>query len=227
MAARLYLTGRRVLTVGNNPEAFLNGLTSNVMTAPRNAFLNIHGRIIAAFDQARSAGDGSFKLCIEAGFTDAVFGHLEKYSRISGASLKLTGERVYFDLEGTLAPSGGEIAIAQKKGQLVLTTRDLESSVTDDEFVAFCLRHHIPRHGVDFHGEMVLNVDPAEYVCFTKGCYLGQEPVAKVHHRSRPAWRLAVKYEDDCDGEEKAKMTSKSVDPATGKIRGFVFVPNN
>ena len=40
-----------VLSIKPNAETFLNGLTSNALDAPQNAFLNLHGRIIATFDQ--------------------------------------------------------------------------------------------------------------------------------------------------------------------------------
>jgi folate-binding protein YgfZ len=46
----------------------------------------------------------------------------------------------------------------------------------------------IPRHGVDMGPDNL----PGEAgiveraVSFTKGCYVGQEPVARMHHRGRP-----------------------------------------
>jgi tRNA-modifying protein YgfZ len=50
----------------------------------------------------------------------------------------------------------------------------------------------IPRHGVDMGAENLPGeagiVDRA--VSFTKGCYIGQEPVARMYHRGRPNRRL-------------------------------------
>jgi len=71
-----------------------------------------------------------------------------------------------------------------------------------------------------------LNVSENDFVSFTKGCFLGQEPIAKVHHRSRPTWKMVVRFEDESSVEEKVKMTSKTSDPGTGRILGFVFVGN-
>ena len=90
----------------------------------------------------------------------------------------------------------------------------------------FRLKNRIPIQGVDYNDDMVLNVDEHDFVSYTKGCFLGQEPVAKVHNRSKPTWKLAVRYEDELSDEEKAKMTSKILDPQTKRAMGFVFVRN-
>jgi folate-binding Fe-S cluster repair protein YgfZ len=73
----------------------------------------------------------------------------------------------------------------------------------------------------------LLNVSEREdLVSFTKGCFLGQEPISKVHNRSKPTWKLVVKSAEDCPPEERSKMTSQAIDPQTKKTRGFVFVKN-
>ena len=60
----------------------------------------------------------------------------------------------------------------------------------------------------------------------TKGCYLGQEIVARVHNLGKPPKRLVVKSENECNEEEKQKMTSKCHDPETGKTSGFLLIKN-
>lgn len=226
MSRSLYRTGKKVLRVsGSAVEAFLNGLTSNVMTAPRNAFLNIHGRIIATFDQYR-VDDGTFKLCLEEPFVDSVVGHLATYARISGVRLEVTDERVYHDTEELSAVCDGCPKIPQVRGRLVISAEDMEAGISDEDYTLFRVRHGIAVQGQDYQDEFLLNVSTTDFVSFTKGCYLGQEPVAKVYHRSRPTWRLTVRSQDDCDADEKARMTSKIFNPSTGKMAGFVFVKN-
>jgi len=100
-----------------------------------------------------------------------------------------------------------------------------KAEFTEKEFLLFRLRHNIPLHGIDYKDEMILNVG-YDRVSLTKGCYLGQEFVSKVHSRAKPTWKLVVKSEDECSDEEKAKMTSKVADPSSGKTMGFVFVKN-
>lgn len=222
---RLYKTTKKVLSVTPCPKAFLNGLTTNSLDKPQNAFVNIHGRIIATFDQVQ-ANDEKFLLVIEAAFLSAVLSHLERFARLSKTVLKEENLFVYFDLEGSYRPSPTEFVIAQKCGQLVLTANNLPSAVSDEEFTRFRLQNNIPLLGVDYKDEMLLNVSAEDFVSFTKGCFLGQEPLAKVHHRSKPTWKLVVKCEEQCLPEEKEKMTSRAVDPLSGKVSGFVFVAN-
>ena len=119
-----------------------------------------------------------------------------------------------------------EIIIPQKRGHMLITDEALEAVQPDDVCTLLRLKHRMPLQGTDYTDDFVLNVDPDEYVSFTKGCFLGQEPVSKVHNRSRPTWQLMVKYEDECDEETKAKMTSKALDPDTNRVIGFTFVRN-
>ena len=219
-----FKTNKKVLTVSPHPEKFLNGLTSNSLDKPQNAFVNLHGRIIATFDQFK-VNDELFLLVIEADFVSGVLAHVERFAKLSKVEIKPQGLAVYFDLAGDYKPGEGEYTLPQKAGRLVLTTKTLPA-VSESEFTLFRLKNDIPLLGVDYKDEMLLNVSEVNHVSFTKGCFLGQEPIAKVHHRSRPTWKLGAKFEDECTDEEKSKMTSKTTDPATGKVLGFVFVKN-
>jgi folate-binding protein YgfZ len=86
-----------------------------------------------------------------------------------------------------------------------------------------------PRFGAEFGTETM----PAEAgiveraVSFTKGCYIGQEPVARLHHRGRPnrhlrGLRLSAPVEPGAalslDGKEVGRVGSSCVSPALGAI---------
>jgi len=64
--------------------------------------------------------------------------------------------------------------------------------IGDDAAEVLRVELGIPRHGVDMGSDNL----PGEAgiveraVSFTKGCYVGQEPVARMHHRGRPNRRL-------------------------------------
>ncbi|MCC6758479.1 MAG: hypothetical protein IT395_02475 [Candidatus Omnitrophica bacterium] len=221
-----FKTTKKVLSVCHEPEKFLNGLTANSLDKPQNVFVNLHGRIIATFDQIKINED-QFLLVIEESFIPAVLEHVDRYARLSHAKIQSENLTVYFDVDGSYKPDKGEFVIPQKAGQLVLTAKNLSPLVSEAEFTVFRLKNNIPFLGIDYKDEMLLNVSETDFVSFTKGCFLGQEPIAKVHHRSKPTWKLAAKYEDECSAEEKAEMTSKAPDPVTGKVLGFVFVANN
>lgn len=221
----IYKTDKKVLEVRNNASAFLNGITSNTMGAPRNAFLNIHGRIIAVFDQTKVDED-TYWLIMENNCLQPVISHISRYAALSNAQVEELARKVYFDLDNSYSLQPDERAVEQKQGRLIISPRELNADVSEEEFKLFRLRHGIPRQGEDFHDEMILNVSVNEFVSFTKGCYLGQEPVSKVYNRSRPTWKLVVKKEKECNEAERQKMTSRCVDPESGETSGFVFVKN-
>ena len=222
---RIYRLDKTVLSVRNNPAQFLNGLTSNSLDQPQNAFLTIHGRIVATFDQVK-AGEDCILLCVEKAFVDATLRHTERYLKLSRTTMAREDYGVYFDLDGKYSPDWNEFVIAQKKGQLILSRKVMNSNISDEEFTLFRLDNGIPRQGVDYTDDFALNVSETDFVSYTKGCFLGQEPVSKVHNRSKPTWKLVARYADECSGEERAKMTSCVKEPSSGREKGFVFVGN-
>ena len=222
---KLYPLSRTVLAIHNNVVLFLNGLTSNAPDKPRNAFVNIHGRIIATFDQYR-VSDDEFVIAVERAFVDPLSAHLEKYIRLSGVRIEKLDRYVYFDVAGDGAPPAGSLVIVQRKGRIIISENELPTDVSEEEFTLFRVKNNIPVQGIDFRDEFLLNIGDDEFVSYTKGCFLGQEPISKVHNRSKPTWKLIVRYQDECSSEERQKMTSLVVDPATRRPMGFVFVPS-
>ncbi len=221
----MYKLDKMVLSVRGNAAQFLSGLTSNTLEAPHNAFLNLHGRIIATFDQVRT-GDDEFLLVIAPHAWEPLKAHIDKFARLSKTTILPTAHNVYFDLTGDFSLAEKEYVIPQKTGQLIVTTRPLLSDISVEAFTLFRLLHKIPLHGIDYHDDFILNVHEHDFVSYTKGCFLGQEPVAKVHNRSKPTWKLEVRYEDGMRDEDKVKMTSKIKEPYTNGTLGFVFVKN-
>lgn len=220
----IYKLDKTVVSVRANAEKFLIGLTSNTLEAPRNAFLNMHGRIVATFDQVRVSDGDLFLLVIASSVWEAVKTHTERYARLSHTTIEAVALNAYFDLSGDCPISEGEYTIPQNSGRIILTARAIPVDVSAEAFTSFRLQNNIPLHGVDYHDDFILNVHENDFVSYTKGCFLGQEPVSKVHSRSKPTWQLAVRCEDVLSEEEKAKMTSKARDPKTGRTFGFVFV---
>ena len=222
---RLHKLDKAVFRMKNNAAQFLNGLTANTFDRPRNAFLDIHGKIIATFDQIKISDD-EVLVVVENKIADALLSHLDRYARLSGVVIQKEDYQTFFDLDADAPLGPGDFAIVQKRGRLLVTRKDLKANVSDDEFTLFRLKNNIPWHGIDYRDDFLLNVSEEEFVSFTKGCFLGQEPVSKVHSRSKPSWKLVVKAFDKCSPEERNKMTSRISDPETKKEIGFVFVSN-
>ena len=221
----IYHLDKIALRFSTNVAQLLNGLTTNTLDCPRNAFVTVHGRIVATFDQVKISDD-EFFVIIEKLFYDSLRQHIDQFLKLNKTKVETGGENVYFDLNGDAPVEAGDFVVPQKFGRLLVTARRLKANVSEEEFLLFRLRHNIPVHGIDYHDEMLLNVNDEEFVSYTKGCFLGQEPIAKVHNRSKPTWKLVVRCEDELTDEEKLKMTSRVKDPKTGRIQGFVFVRN-
>ncbi len=201
---------------------FLKNYSSNTPDKPLNAFIDLQGRIVATFYQAVLPADEAL-VVIESAFTERLLKHLGTYLKISGSQVTPEPYRVYFQTEGEPIPEKDEVFIQDKKGGLWLTRRELAADVTPEEFKLFRLRNRMPVQGQDYDRELLLNVDEEDFVSYAKGCYLGQEIIARVHYRAKPPKKLVVKREKDCSAEESAAMTSKAVDPASGDTLGFVF----
>jgi len=207
---RLYKLDDTVLIVKGNAASFLNGITSNTLESPLNAFLTQHGRIIATIRQQR-ASDEEFFISVPACAADNLLKHLERYAKLSHVRLEPGHRGVYIGLDDN---------------SIVWDSQPHANSISDGEFTLYRLEHGMPLMGVDYQAdEFILNVHEDDYVSYTKGCFLGQEPVAKVHNRSKPSRKLIVVFEDQCPQDQTAKMTSKMRD-ANGRIKGFMFVDN-
>ena len=207
---RLYKFSDTVLSIKGNVAGFLNGITSNALDAPLNAFLNQHGRIIATFRQQKISDD-EFLISVPSLAVDNLLKHLERFIKLSHVKIVPGAQSAYMDLDTV---------------QTVMMAEEHNNSTSPEEFILFRLKHQIPLMGIDYQAdEFILNVHEYDYVSYTKGCFLGQEPVAKEHNRAQPSRKLIVAFEDQCSAPETAKMTSKIIDPENGRIKGFIFSP--
>ena len=178
----------------------------------------------------------------------AVLAHLRTYKigrRVAIADR--TSERGLFSLIG---PRAAEVAVhAGKPSQVAATELGadvLVPAAAADEARAALLaagaeevgeqaaeivrvERGIPRHGTDFGSENL----PGEAgiveraVSFTKGCYIGQEPVARMYHRGRPnrtlrGLRLTAAAPPGAPvstgPKEVGRLTSSVVSPRLGPI---------
>ena len=209
---RIYRLDKLVLKI-TRADRLLGNVTSNTLDADRNALLDRFGKIIVTFEQFRKGEE--FFIIINPKFYGRLMAAIEKYMKLVKAEAGKTKLKVYFDLDGKIREG---IAIPQKKRQLVITEKELETTVSDEEFTLFRLKNNIPLHGIDYDSEMLLNVSE-DYVSYQKGCFVGQEIIARVHHKSRPPKKLAV-------AADSVDMTSRVKDPRTGKELGFAFAEN-
>jgi aminomethyltransferase len=87
----------------------------------------------------------------------------------------------------------------------------------------------VPRYGVDASdANVVLEVvDEAEAVSYTKGCYAGQEIIARIHWRGHVAKRLAgVIFERDAEPPSDARLRDCAEGREAGRITSGVYSPS-
>lgn len=93
-------------------------------------------------------------------------------------------------------------------------------AVGDDALEILRIEAGLPRYGADMSdANVVLETGLDEAVSFTKGCYLGQEIIARIHFRGHVARRLAgLRFERETPGIARG-ATLKSTD---GKDAGHI-----
>lgn len=203
----------------------LDQLTTNTLDKHKNAFLDRVGKIVVTFDQIKIKDDEVLVL-IEKQFLDKLMNHLDKFLKLSKTKIEKKDYNIYFDLDNDYKPDKEEFIIPQKLGKLIITKKDLQSNISNEEFTSFRLKNNIPIQGIDYNDEMLLNVNEEDFASFTKGCFLGQEIIARVHNLAKPPRKLVVKSENELNQEQLKIMTSKIKDKETGKLIGFIFVNN-
>ncbi len=141
-----------------------------------------------------------------------------------------TGGRVdWSDVEvGVFVAEGEELSSIEKRSDLI----------TDAEFFNWCIRHGVPRFGVDYTSSDNLHAAGLERrtVDWSKGCYLGQEVVCMQDMRGKVKQRLVRLLAPDLitkagepvfstDGTELGKVTSAARGVAIASVRAAGYEP--
>lgn len=220
---RIIQLDKQAFLFSNNPKDLLGGISSNTLDAAKNALLTAQGKIIAVCDQ-KQLDDDRLLWVVDDFAADGCRNMFEKFAVFTQTKYEQRPDAIYYDLDGDAPADGTCIVLPQEQGYIIVGGQ-FETNVSAEEFIQFRLDHHLPLHGIDFTDEMLLNVFPENYVSYTKGCFVGQEVIARVHNLSQPPRKLVVRYADQCSETEQQQMTSKTPDPSN-RTRGFVFVNN-
>jgi folate-binding protein YgfZ len=198
----------------------------------------------ALFDQVRRGLIGwqaeLHKRTLELGLLSLVGPRSEEVARASG--LPIPGEEEH-DVAGTASTyvvrtdGGLDVLPEAARSEAVRTALLAAGAVEASEAVAEIVRveHGRPRYGIDLDESVM----PAEAgiveraVSFTKGCYVGQETVARLHWKGKPNRHLrglklsapvaagaavTVAAEDGAEAREVGRVGSTVVSPAAGPI---------
>jgi folate-binding protein YgfZ len=214
-----------VRVAGSDAEDFLQRMLSNDVAAlePGDAcdalLLTAKARVIAPLRVLRRAPD-DFLLLTEPELGERVRHELARFRFAAKADIEPEEHRslvVFGDAEGIPTSDYGEPAVE------VLDV-DLEPTIGDTELERLRIEAGTPRWGREID-ERVL---PAEAglvdraVSFTKGCYPGQEPIARLHYRGHVNRRLRVL---ELEGKAPAPEPSTEIrlgDKVVGRITSAV-----
>jgi len=106
-----------------------------------------------------------------------------------------------------------------------LATLEKAVAADPDAYQAFCIEKAVPKGGVDFeYGDTFVhdvNLDQMHGVDFKKGCYVGQEVVARVHFRKSARKRIVrIHFDGPAPAPGTALMAGDSNIGQVGSIAG-------
>lgn len=209
---------------GPDAADFLERMLSNeVANAPCEALLlTPKGRVIAPLVVVRR-GDDDFLLLTEPGLGDAVRATLTRARFAAKCEIEPeehTSVVVFGEADGIPNRDYGLPAVE------LLDAEPPSEPAADEELERLRILARRPRWGREIDDRVL----PAEagltktHVSFTKGCYPGQEPIARLHHRGKANRELRVL---DVDGapepETEVLLGEKVVGRITSSVPGLAL----
>ncbi len=204
---------------GPDAEDFLQRMVSNDVTAaPCQALLlTPKARVIAPLVVVRR-GPEDFLLLTEPGLGEAVRSTLARARFAAKVEIEPEEHRsVIVFGEGTGIPNDdyGEPAVE-------VLDDSIEPTLSADELERLRVEAGTPAWGTEIDDRIL----PAEAglteraVSFTKGCYPGQEPIARLQHRGKVNRRLRLLEIDSASSGEEITYAGKTVGRVTSAIPG-------
>ena len=256
---------------GKEAVQFLDGLISNDMKTLEDgqqmlaAFPNAQGRLLAVVRVLRQGDRYLFET--EDTTREKVFQNLFRFTFAGDFFVEdLADQYRYFEMFGSVPSSppfeGGVAAFRGRGGSLLFAVPngigdDFKSrqitdgviSITDDLYEILRIENGIPKYGVDMDETTIvpeLGIDGL--ISYHKGCYIGQEIIARIHFRGHVAKQLtglilsepgAVREPrrttiatgfspggelSSSDGKNAGRITSVTFSPKLDRTIAFAFV---
>jgi folate-binding protein YgfZ len=217
------LTNRVLLKLtGKDVQSFLQGQFSNDIdaledgTAQLNAYCQHQGKIIALVWVMKKAGD--FYLSFPSDLSDIVTKRLGMFKMMSDVTItEVTNEIIQL---GVVQPDKQDLPdlyqLNARQSIALVNNVDGINFSNSEIWEQACIENGLPEVYLNTSEQFVpqlLNLDIDEVgVSFTKGCYPGQEVVARLHYLGKSKRRLrAFEYEGDIAvGDELIAANSTS-----------------
>ncbi|MGC2236004.1 MAG: glycine cleavage T C-terminal barrel domain-containing protein [Pyrinomonadaceae bacterium] len=99
--------------------------------------------------------------------------------------------------------------------------------ISDELFEVLRVERGLPLYGVDMDETTIVpELDLPDLISYNKGCYIGQEIIARIHFRGHVAKKLTGLIFEDATAEIKPNDEIKSLeDKNAGKITSVTFSP--
>ena len=240
---------------GKEAVQFLDGMITNDMKTLADggemlaAFPNAQGRLLAVVRVLRQ-GD-RFLFETEEATREKVYNHLFRFTFAGDFFVEdLSEQYTYFEVFGRAEPyEGGLLFAAGRSAGLFIPAETAEefrgnlenenaAHVSDEVFEVLRIESGIPKYGVDMDENTIIpELGLDGMISYTKGCYVGQEIIARIHFRGHVAKQLTGLISEPAatgfaagteltthEGKNAGRITSVSYSPKLDKQIALTFV---
>ena len=227
---------KTVLKITGEVKKLIFDISTNEAVNGKNALIDRFGKLIVLFDQAFV--DDYVYLIFEKEFNQRFYDFTHNLIKLSECKIEVSKLKVFhvftdeehFSVSSEEEPKG--IKIKQRIGYLLLSEKTPNlNELDDEEYMQILVENNISRQGIDFDREMLLNLNWDEIVSFTKGCYIGQEIMARVHNLGKPPLKLVrvlnknLLKKINLEGKD-INITSECYSEKYKGYIGFALIPN-
>ena len=184
------------------------------------SFCNVQGRVIAsAFIQGRN---DQYDLILSSEIIDDLENHLKRYVLRSKVVIEQSIEKTFGSYKSDVNEDGKEYGSLKNDPErvLILSTqapKSIDNFITSEEWIRCDIENKIAiidKESSEKFIPQMLNLDILDAVSFSKGCYTGQEVVARVQHRGKVKkrmYKINIKETDSVDPHTQIMDQKKSV----------------
>jgi aminomethyltransferase len=244
--AGYYETPRGLIAVrGGEAVQFLDGLITNDMKTLGDgeqmlaAFPNAQGRLLAVVRVLRN-GD-RFLIETEEATHEKVFQNLFRFTFAGDFFVEDLSEQYrYFEVFGVEPPAlaGGLTFRGRSTGYFAPQDEPLPEGmirISDELYETLRIESGVPKFGVDMDETTIVPELGIEgLISYNKGCYIGQEIIARIHFRGHVAKRLTGLISDGViepgneltspEGKAAGRVTSVTYSPKLDKTIALAYV---
>ena len=160
------------------------------------SFCNVQGRVIAsAFIQCEG---NHYNLILSSELVEDLCNHLQRYILRSKVEIQQSEKQVYAIFSKDIANDQKLFKTLSNNPERMLALTNevpesIENFITSEEWIEHDIKEMIPiinKESSEKFIPQMLNLDILNAVSFSKGCYTGQEVVARVQHRGKIKQRM-------------------------------------